>query len=170
MQPPTSLFHIRFRAHIWTILRIDHWDRDCIFWVYSHYLEAHSCIESTSDSTLRSHTRPKLGFSLFFFQISCDIISNLNDVPIFAFSWRCWFGYHGRIEKSITMRLVHHLEIFFWREQNSSLTTTIESPLVSSKTCRTSSVVGAPSGRHSRLGPALPALHSPNDFIFLPHD
>ena len=26
----------------------------------------HSCIESTSDSTLRSHTRPKLGFSLLF--------------------------------------------------------------------------------------------------------
>ena len=35
--------------------------------------------------TLRSHTRPKLGSLLLFFQISCDIISDLSNLPIFAF-------------------------------------------------------------------------------------
>ena len=139
-------------------------------WVYSHYRKAHSCIESTSDSILRSHTRPKLGFLLLFFQISCDIISNLNDAPIFAFSWRCCFGYHARIEYSITMQSVHHSKIFFWRAQNTTLTTIIESPLVSNKTCRTSPVVGVPSGRHSQLSLALSALHLLNNLVLLPHN
>ena len=31
-------------------------------------------------------------------------------------------------------------------------------------------LVDNPSGRHSRLGPALSALHSPNDLVLLPHD
>ena len=37
-------------------MRIGHWDRDQISWVCSHHRKIHSCIESTSDSTLRSHT------------------------------------------------------------------------------------------------------------------
>ena len=100
---------------------------------------------------------------LLFFQRSCDIISNLNDVPIFSFSWRYWFGYHTRIKQSIAMHPVNHFKIFLWRGQTTKLSTTTESPLVWSKICRTSSVVGAPSGRHSRLDPAISALHWLND-------
>ena len=151
-------------------MRIGYWDIDRLYWLYSHYLKAHTRIGSTSDSPLKSHTRPKLGSLLRFFQISCDIISDLNGVRIFAFSWWCWFGYHAPIEEIITTRLMHYLEIFFWRGQNTTLTTIIKSPLVSNKTCSTSSVVGVPSGRHFPLGPALSVLHSLNDFISLPHD
>ena len=128
-QPLTSLFHFRFRAHFWTILRVGHCDKDCKFSFYSHYRKTHSCIESTFVSTLRSHTRPKLGSLLLFCQISYDIISSLNDVLIFAFSWWCWLGFRARIAQSITMRSIHYVEIFFWRGQNTTLTTTIESPL-----------------------------------------
>ena len=45
---------------------------------------------------------------LLFFQRRCDIISNLNHVPIFGFSWRYRFGYHTRIEQSIAMHSVKH--------------------------------------------------------------
>ena len=89
---------------------------------------------------------------------------------IFSFSWRYWLGYHIRIEQSIAMPSVNHLEIFFWRSLSTTLDTTTENRWISSKTCRASSVVGAPSGRHSRLGPALSALHPLNDLIFLTHD
>ena len=41
-----------FKAHTWTILRIGHWDKFCIFCVYSHFRKAHSCIESTCGSGL----------------------------------------------------------------------------------------------------------------------
>ena len=170
IQPPTSLLDFRFRALIWTILRIGHWHRDRIYWLYSHHRKAHWCIESPSYSTIKSHTRSKLDSLLLFFQRSCDIISNLNNVPIISFSWRYRFDYHTRIEKSISTHLMHHVEIFFWSRQNTTLTTTIKSPLVWSKTSRSSSVVGAPSGRHSRLDPALSALHSLNDLILLLHD
>jgi hypothetical protein len=105
---------------------------------------------------------------LLFFQRSCDIISNLNDVLIFSFSWRYWFGYHTRIEQSIAMHSVKHFKIFLWRGQTITLSTTTESPFVWSKICRTSSVVGAPSGRHSRLDPAITALHLLNDQALLP--
>jgi hypothetical protein len=54
--------------------------------------------------------------------------------------------------------------------EGTTLNTTTESPLVSSQTCRSSSVVGAPPGRHSRLGPALSAFNSLNDLILLSHD
>ena len=86
IQTPTSLFHLDCRAHIWTILRIGHWDRDCILWLCSHYREVHLCIERSAESTLRSHTRPELGSLLLFIQRSCDIISDLNDVPIVSIS------------------------------------------------------------------------------------
>jgi hypothetical protein len=65
---------------------------------------------------------------------------------------------------------MHHLEIFFSRRQSTTLNTPIESPLFSSKTGRPSSVIGAPSGRHSRLGPAFRAFHSLNEWILLLHD
>ena len=151
-------------------MRIGHWDRDRISWVDCHHGKNHSCIESTSNSILRSHAQPKFESLLLFCQRRCDIISNLNDFHIFCFSWRWWFGYHTRIEPRTDMHSVHHFKIFFWRGQNTTLNTTTESTLVSSQTCRSSSVVGAPSGRHSRLGPALSAFHSLNDWIFLSHD
>ena len=47
-------------------MRIDHWDRDWAYWGCSHQRKIHSCIESTSDLTLRSHTRPKLDSLLLF--------------------------------------------------------------------------------------------------------
>ena len=37
------------------------------------------------------------------------------------------------MKKSIGMHSVHHLEIFFWRGQNTEPSSTIESPLVWSK-------------------------------------
>ena len=44
----------------------------------------------------------------FSFKEAAYIISNLNDVPIFSFSWRYCFGYHTRIEQSIGMHSVNH--------------------------------------------------------------
>ena len=86
---PTSLFHSSFRAHIWTSLRIGHCGRDCMLRLYSHYREAHLCIESTFESTLISHTRPELWSLLVFFPRSCDIISDLNDVLIVSIRKEC---------------------------------------------------------------------------------
>ena len=71
---------------------------------------------------------------------------------------------------SIAMHSVHHLEIFSCRRQSTTLNTAMESCLVWSETCRTSSVVGAPSERHSQLGPAPSAFHSLNDLILLVFD
>ena len=67
-------------------MRIGHWDRDKISWVDCHHGKNHSCIESTSNSILRSHAQPKLESLRLFFQRRCDIISNLTNFHIFCFS------------------------------------------------------------------------------------
>ena len=85
IQPPTLLLDFRVRARISSILRIRHRDRDRIYWVDSHLRKTQSCIESTSDSTLKWHTPPKLSALLLFFRRTCVIISRLNDVPSFLF-------------------------------------------------------------------------------------
>jgi hypothetical protein len=90
-------------------------------------------------------------------------------VPIISFSWRYRFGYHTRIEKSTSMHLMHHV-LILWRRQNTTLTTATETSVVWSKTCRFSSVVGASSGRQSRLNPAFSTLQSLNDLIIFTHD
>jgi hypothetical protein len=74
------------------------------------------------------------------------------------------------MEQSINMHAVHHSEIYFWRGDSTTINTTTETPLASSKTCSAWSVVGVPSERHSRLGVALSALHSLNDLTLLTHD
>ena len=66
------------------------------------------------------------------------------------------------------MPSVHHFEIHFSRGQSTTLNTTTERPLISNKTCISSSVIGVPAGRHSQLGPTLAALHSLNDLNLLP--
>ena len=88
----------------------------------------------------------------------------------FHFSWIYRFGSHTWIEQSIDVHIVHYSEIFFWRGESTTLNTTTESPFALSKTCSTSSVVGAPLGRHSRLGSASSVLSFLNDVIILPHD
>ena len=47
-------------------MRIDQWYRDRAYWGCSHHRKIYSCVESTSDPTLRSHTRPKLDSLLLF--------------------------------------------------------------------------------------------------------
>ena len=134
---------------------------------YSHHRKTQSYSERTFDSTPRHYKRPKLHCPLFFFRRSCDNISFLNDGPIF-FSWRYWFGYHARMEQSIAIPSVHHLEICFRRGQSSTLNTTNERPLIPNKTYISSLVVDASVGHHSQFAPALAVLHSLNDLILFP--
>ena len=56
----------------------------CILF-YSHHRKTHSCIGRPSNTTRRCYTRPKLHCPLLFFQRNCDIVSYLNDGPIFSF-------------------------------------------------------------------------------------
>ena len=127
-------------------------------------------IESRSHSTLKWYTRTKLGSLLPFFQRTFVIISYLNDVPIFSFACTYWYSFHTWIEQSIDVYVVHFSEIFFCRGESTKLNATTESLLVWSKTCSASSVVGASSRRHSRLGPASSALYSLDDLILSSHD
>jgi hypothetical protein len=92
------------------------------------------------------------------FPRSCDIVSSLNDDSIFS-PWRYWVEYLIQVEKNLVMHSVNQLQIFFWTGQNTTLTTTTEGVSLDSKIGRVSSVVGAPSGRHSRLDPALFTFH-----------
>jgi hypothetical protein len=106
----------------------------------------------------KHHSRAKLESLFIFFPRSCDIISNLNDDSI-LFPWRSWFGYPLQIDQSPIMHSANQWQTFFWRGQNTTLTTTTECIFFDSKICKVSSVVGAPSGRHSRLDPALSTFH-----------
>ena len=169
-QRPTSLLDFRFRTRIWTIMRTDHRERDRICRVCCPIGSFHLWIESTSESTLTSQKRRRIDSLLLIFQRRYDIISNSDVVPIFSFSWRYWFLYYTQIGQSIAIPLVHYLGIFFWRETTITLNNTTGSSFVSSKKCISESVVGAPSGRHSRLSPASSTLHSLNDIILLPRE
>jgi hypothetical protein len=68
IQLSTSVLAFRFRTCISTIIRIGHWGRDRISWVESHHGKNHSCIESTSNSILRSHAHPKLSHYFISFK------------------------------------------------------------------------------------------------------
>ena len=168
IQAPTSILDFHFRARICTISRTGHWARDRICGVCAQHREIHSCSESTFDSILRLHKRPKLGSLLLFFQRGCEIIYNLKDVPVFSFAWRWWFGYHTRIEYCYAFRTSSGNP--FLDGTSTTLITTIESPVVWSKTCRSSSAVSVSLGYHSPLGPSLSALHSLDELIPWPHE
>ena len=93
--------------------------------------------------------------SRHYYSKKAAISSPVWTLFFFFFFWRYWLDDHARKKKSIGMPSVHHLKICFWSGQNIELSSITESPLAWSKPSRVSSVVGAPSGRHSRLGPAL---------------
>ena len=127
--------------------------RSRMFWVYSHDRKTHWCIESTSDLPLKSHSRLRLDSLLL--QRSCDIVSNLNGVLVPSFVWRCRFDFLTMDEESVKINLMHCSVMFFWRGQNTKLTSAGKIHLIWSSSIRTSSVVGAPPGRHSRLDPVF---------------
>ena len=101
-----------------------------------------------------------LTLSNFSFKEATYIITYLKDIPITSFVWRCRFDFLTLFERSISMNSVHCSVIFFWRGRNTTLTSTADIPLFRSRRSAPRSVVGAPSGRHSRLGPVFSASHS----------
>ena len=169
IQPSTSLLDYRVRVRIWSILRIHHRDRSHIL---SWFLPSEDPLVHLKRNRFNTHMTHTTWTEL---SATCRLKNLRYHLPserysYLSFSWVYWFGSHLRIKQSIDMLAVHYSEIFLWKGASTTLNTTTESPLVWSKTCRTSSVVGAPSGRHSRLDPKLAVLYSLDDFILLPHD
>ena len=168
IQPLTTVLDLCLRTRMWTILRMGYWDKGRICWFCSHHRKIHSCIESTSDSIVRPHTRSKLRLLFLFFQTSCKIIFHLTIFLSFFFmKIPIRWSYTNRKENSVALDLLcrnvllkktkyyanhYHLRSFDLKQDMQILIDRRR-----------------PSGTPLPTRPALSALHSRNDLVLLPH-